>query len=282
MADWLVLAKPEITFLVLATVLAGFRAGTAGPLDLPRLAWALLGADLASAGTAALNMLLEHPWDARMRRTARRPIPAGRIPPLHASWFGGVAMGAGTLILAVHGGWLAAALAMTTSLVYLLVYVPMKRTSAWCVVVGAVPGALPPVIGYAAASGTIGPEAVALFLIQFAWQVPHFTAIAWLHRADYARVGWRMLPDRDPEGLLAARRIVGWGFGLLAVSFVPAYFDTTGGLYLTGAFVLGFLFFLFEVRFWMDRTEAAARAVFAASMIYLPAILLLLAIARNP
>lgn len=275
------LGKPEITFLVLATVLAGFRAGSTGPMDVPRLLWTLLGAGLASVGTAALNMLLEHPWDARMRRTSRRPIPAGRITPLHASWFGGAAAGAGVALLAAQTGPLAALLAALTTAIYLLAYVPMKRTSDWCVVVGAVPGALPPVIGYAAATGRIGPEAVALFLIQFVWQVPHFTAIAWLHRADYAQVGWKMLPANDRDGVAAARRVLGWGFALLAVSFVPAYFESTGGLYLTGAFVLGFLFFLFEIRFWMDRTEAAARSVFAASMIYLPAILLLLALTRN-
>jgi len=281
--DWITLGKPEITLLVLATVLAGYTAGSAaGPLDLRRLVWTLTGAALASVGTAALNMLLEHPWDARMRRTSRRPIPAGRITPLHASWFGGVAAGAGVAMLWIHGSPLAGLLTALTTGIYLLAYVPMKRTSDWCVAVGAIPGALPPAIGFAAAAGRICPEVVALFLIQFTWQVPHFTAIAWLHREDYARVGWKMLPAGDPDGAAAARRVVGWGLALLAVSFIPAYFDSTGGLYLTGAFVLGFLFFLFQIRFWMDRSDATARSVFVASMVYLPALLLLLGLARNP
>ena len=275
------LSKPEITAVVLATVAAGYWAGAGSAIDPRILLLTLLGTGLASGGTAAINMLIEHHEDGRMDRTRRRPIPTGRIRPFHALLFGVTALMAGLLLLAGTVNMLAAALTAITIVLYLFAYTPLKRVSDICILVGSIPGALPPVIGWAAATGSVGTEAGILFLIQFFWQVPHLTAIAWLYKEDYARVGFHLLPAPDPNGFKAARRIVGYGIGLILVSLAPAWLTVLPPLYFTGAVALGFLFFLAMFRFAFDRDRSSARWVFAASMLYLPAILALYALTRR-
>ncbi len=276
--DYLTLTKPEITLMVMATATAGFWAGHTGELNLSQWLHTLAGVGLACGGTAALNMLIERQDDARMRRTRVRPIPAGRITPGHALWFGLATFALGCLWLAVKVNLLSAGLTILTTGLYLFAYSPLKHRTEHCLLVGAIPGALPPVIGWAASAGTVGWGAGVLFLIQFLWQIPHFISIAWLNREDYANVGWRMLPAPDPDGRRTALRICVYGSLLIAASLLPAYFDTTGKLYLIGAVTLGFLFFLLNFRFAFDRSTQAARWVFTASMIYLPALLLLFAL----
>jgi protoheme IX farnesyltransferase len=276
------LAKPEITFIVVLTVAAGWWAARSG---LAGNAWPLLlalaGAGLASGGTGALNMLVERAADARMDRTRRRPLPAGRVAPAAALVFGTSTLAAGLVLLAAASNPLAAFLAALTSLLYLFAYTPLKPRSGACVLVGSVPGALPPVIGWAAARGRLDVECAALFAIQFLWQVPHLTAVAWLHRRDYERVGWRLLPPGDPDGARTARRIAGYGIALVAASLlIPAHLTAPGPLYFTGTGALGLLFFLAAFRFALDRSTDSARLVFAASTIYLPGVLALFALAR--
>lgn len=275
------LTKPEITAVVLATVAAGYWAGAGSAISPRILLLTLLGAGLASGGTGALNMLIEQDQDGRMDRTRRRPIPTGRIRPFHALLFGVTALVAGLLLLAGTVNILTAVVTALTSALYLFAYTPLKRVSDICILVGSVPGALPPVIGWAAATGTIGVEAGILFAIQFFWQVPHLTAIAWLFKEDYARVGFHLLPAPDPKGFNAARRVVGYGVGLILVSLSPAWLTVLPPLYFTGAVALGFLFFLAMFRFALDRDRTSARWVFAASMFYLPTILLLYALTRT-
>ncbi len=274
------LTKPEITAVVLATVTAGYWAG-AKVVDPGTLLLTLLGAGLASGGTGALNMLIEQDADARMDRTRRRPLPTGRVRPFHALLFGVTSLVAGLLLLAGAVNWPAALLTALTSALYLFAYTPLKRVSDWCILVGSVPGALPPVIGWAAATGTLELEAGILFLIQFFWQIPHLTAIAWLYKEDYARVGFKLLPAPDPKGLRAAVRVVGYGILLILVSLAPAWLATLPPLYFTGAVALGFAFFLAMFRFAVDRDRSSARWVFAASMAYLPGILALYALTRQ-
>lgn len=278
--DYLELTKPEITGLVVFTAFTGYLYATHRSLPTPgRLAGAMAGVALASAGSAALNMVRERRDDARMRRTRNRPVAAGRIPAARAAWFGALTALAGFGTLAAAAGPVAAVLAVATSALYLFGYTPLKRRSHACLLVGAAAGALPPVVGWVAGAGSLAWPAVILFAIQFCWQLPHFLAIAWLTRADYALVGWRMLPDADPTGVKAGRSVLLWGLALLGVSVaLPAYVSTTGQPYLLGAVVLGFLFLLFQFRFAVERTDETARRLFGASIVYLPALFLLLAL----
>lgn len=263
------------------TVAAGWWAVRPGGLPVSRLLLTLLGAALASAGTGALNMAVEHTRDARMLRTRGRPIAAGRVTPFSALAFGVTALAAGLLVLAGTGTVAAATLAALTAGLYLFVYVPLKPRTDWCVLVGAIPGALPPLIGWAAAGGGFAQEAAMLFGIQYFWQVPHFTSIAWIHRADYARVGWKMLPSPDPDGARAASRVLFHAAWMAGAGLMPAYLEGMPGFYTGWSMALGFIFMLVAVRFWMDRTVETARWVLRGSLIYLPAILALFALARR-
>ncbi len=276
-SDYLELTKPRIAVMALFTVAAGFWLG-AGPEATTRLLLnTLLGAGLVAAGGSALNQLMERRSDARMRRTANRPLPAGRLSLEQAAVFGAVLSGAGLAHLMATVPPAATLAAAITLVAYVLVYTPLKTVTAWNTVVGAVPGALPPVIGWCAARGTDSPGgALVLFLILFVWQLPHFFAIAWMYREDYARAGYRMLPCTDPTGSRTALAMVLTAAALIPVGWLTL---TVGGwLSAIGATLLGIMFLRQTLIFARVRTDRQARRVLRASILYLPGVFGLLLI----
>jgi len=279
-ADYLELTKPRITLMVMMTALVGYVMGARGPVDLSRLALALAGTGLVAGGASALNMLLERRTDALMLRTRNRPIPAGRLRGPEALAFGLALTLAGLGVLRFGAGGLAAAVALLTWATYLFAYTPLKTRTSLSTIVGAFPGALPPVIGWTAARGQLEPGAVVLFAILFLWQIPHFLAIAWIYREDYARGGLPMLPVLDPAGVLTGRQAVANSFALLLVSLVPTMAGLAGRAYLVGAVVLGLAFTGVAVASAVRRTLPAARALFLASVVYLLALCTLLLVDR--
>lgn len=279
-ADWLELTKPRITAMVVFTALVGFATATPGPLWTRLLLAALAGTLLVAAGASVLNQVMERDTDALMLRTRSRPIPSGSILPREARVFGGVLTAAGLGLLLWRCGTLAAAVALLTWTTYLFLYTPLKRRTPLATLVGAVPGALPPVIGWAAASASLAPGAFLLFAILFLWQVPHFLAIAWLYRDDYARAGFPVLPVLDREGAFTARQTVVHSLALLLVSLAPFAFRLAGFFYLAGAFLLGAALTLFALRLARRRDVVSARRLFLASLLYLPALFSLLLATR--
>jgi protoheme IX farnesyltransferase len=271
------LTKPRIALMVLFTVVIGAVLATGGRVELLLLVHTVLGTTLVAAGASALNMYLERRLDARMRRTAGRPLPARRLLPVEALLFGSALGlgGTGYLCFLLPQPW-AALVAAVTFVIYVFVYTPLKRVTPLNTLVGAVPGALPPLIGWTAARGSLDVEAVGLFLIVFFWQVPHFLAIAWIHREDYARGGFRMLPVVDPTGRITARNMVVYCLVLIPVSLLPATGGHAGPVYLAGAMVLGLAFFVSTLGFLRSATTANARRVLRGSLLYLPALLALL------
>jgi protoheme IX farnesyltransferase len=255
----------------------GSRGGVA-PLP---LLLTLLGTALVAAGAMTLNMLLERDTDALMHRTRGRPLPAGRLRPGDALWFGLLLSSAGFLELALLVRPLAALVALATWASYLFAYTPLKTRTSLSTIVGAFPGALPPVIGWAAARGTLDGGAFVLFAILFLWQIPHFLAIAWIFREDYARGGLPMLPVVDPAGHLTGRQAVANSLALSLVSLVPSVAGMAHKLYLFGALALGLFFTSAAVVAAVKRTDAAARALFLASLLYISSLLALLLIART-
>jgi heme o synthase len=280
--DYWTLTKPEVNFLVVVSTLAGFYLASRGPLEWTRLLHTLLGTLLVASGTGTLNQFIERQHDARMRRTANRPLPAGRLAASEALWFGILLSVAGGVDLALAVNALASILALAALGSYLLLYTPLKRRTPLCTLVGAFPGAMPPLIGWAAARGSLSPEAWVLYAILFLWQFPHFLAIAWMYREDYARAGLRMLPGRDAEqGRFTRREIFGFTLALLPVSLMPVFLGQAGTLYLVGALLLGLGFVLFGVRLAFSRSNALARRLVLASVIYLPLVLALLMIDKT-
>ena len=258
--DYAELTKMRVTTLIVVTAWCGYFFG-AHQAGAPVLSWnllhALLGIALVSSGTAALNEVMEHEVDGRMRRTARRPIPAGRMTAMQASVIGMLLTIGGSVYLVATWNWLTGGLTFLTSAVYLLAYTPLKRFSPICTFVGAFPGAMPGVLGWAAARGRLDWGTLALFAILFLWQFPHFFAIAWIYREDYARGGIRMLPVVEPDGRSTARRILLYSLLLTPVSVAPAFLGMSGQLYLVGAIVLGAAFFYYSVRMMtLDRPSA--------------------------
>jgi protoheme IX farnesyltransferase len=281
-AEYAELTKPRITILVLVTTLVGYLLGTEGQVQLGRLVHALLATGLVAAGASALNQFLERDADGRMRRTRRRPLPSGRIAPERALGFAIDLATLGVIWLAVAVNWASALVAALTLAVYLLVYTPLKRRTPWCTAVGAVPGALPPVIGWVAARGQLGEGALILFAILFLWQLPHFFAIAWLYREDYARGGFPMLPVVDTGGRMTVIQIGLASALLVAVSLVPHLIGLAGLVYLIGASGLGGVLLLLAARLGHRRDDGAARGLFLFSVVYLPAMLALLVLDRAP
>jgi heme o synthase len=275
--DYFDLTKPRIAVLVLFTVAAGVLLAAGSKPDLLVLVNAVGGVALVAAGASALNQWLERHSDARMRRTENRPLPSGRLLPLEALVFGSLLGVAGVAFLAVAlpRPW-AALLAAATFVGYVFVYTPLKSRTTLNTLVGAVPGALPPVIGWVAVRGEITGEAVALFLILFLWQVPHFLAIAWIYREDYGRAGLKMLPVVDPSGLMTGWRMIGYCLVLIAASLLPVTFGDAHAVYLAGAVLLGLLFLASAGWFLRDRSVRSARRVLRASLFYLPGLLFLL------
>jgi protoheme IX farnesyltransferase len=269
LADYFELTKPRITLTVVMTALVGFVMGTRGPVNFSRLGVTLLGTALVAAGASALNMLLERRTDALMLRTRNRPVAAGRLGVPEALVFGLALTLVGLAVLRFGAGPLAALVALVTWASYLFVYTPLKTRTSLSTIVGAFPGALPPVIGWTAARVQIEPGAVVLFAILFLWQIPHFLAIAWIYREDYARGGLPMLPVVDPEGIVTGRQAVANSLALLLVSVVPTIAGLTGRVYFVGAVGLGVAFT--SVALWsaIRRTATAARGLFLASILYL-------------
>jgi protoheme IX farnesyltransferase len=234
------------------------------------MAQAVAGTALVAGGAAVLNQVYERDTDALMRRTRLRPLPDGRISLTDARLFGFGLSTAGLLLLALRANWLAAALALATLVIYLVVYTPMKRRTSLSTLVGAVPGALPALIGWTASHGSIAIGGATLFAIVFLWQIPHFMAIAWLYRDDYSKAGFPMLPVIEPEGRRAGRQAVVYAAALVPVSLVPTIVGIAGSMYFVSALVLGLVLFVLAARFAVTRSEGSARALFFGSITYLP------------
>ncbi len=279
-AAYVSLTKPRIVVMVLVTVGVGFLLGARGSAHPATLSLTLLGTALVAGGASTLNQWMERARDARMRRTANRALPRGRLGAVEAASFG-VGLGlAGTAILLWGANWLAAAVAVSTLLVYVFVYTPLKPWTTLNTAIGAIPGALPPVIGWAAATETLGIEAFSLFLIVFLWQFPHFLAIAWIYREDYARGGLKMLPEVDPRGALTGRQATIYALALIPASLLPATIGLAGPVFFTGTLVLGILYLAAAIQFWTDVSELTARRLLRMSFFYLPLVLFLLVL--NP
>jgi len=269
-ADYIALTKPRLNVLVVASSAAGYYLGTQAPADLSVMAHAVIGTTLVAGGAAALNQVAERDTDAKMRRTRLRPLPDGRVTPAEARLFGIVLSVAGIGILAGRANLLSASLALATLVIYLAIYTPMKRRTPMATLLGAVPGALPPLIGWAASRGRVDLGGISLFAIVFLWQIPHFMAIAWLYRDDYGAAGFPMLPVIDPGGRRAARQALVYALLLVPVSLVPAFVGIAGWPYLGVAAALGIAMAWLAVRFRAGRNDATARALFFASITYLP------------
>jgi len=281
-ADFFELAKPRIVLMVLVTAFVGFYVGSEKIPDYLRLLQMLFGTALAAGGTLALNQFVERDTDAMMQRTRRRPLPDGRVQPREALWFGALITMAGLVYLALAVNLQSAWVTALITLSYLLLYTPMKRRSSLCMLVGAVPGALPPVIGWVAARGDFKVDAWVLFAIMFLWQVPHTLAIARLYREDFAKAGIQFLPVIDPEGATTNRQIISHCAALLAVSLLPTLLGLAGAVYFTVAFVLGVGFLASGISLAMESTPSGARRLLFASLIYLPVLLLVMALDRVP
>ncbi len=277
-ADLLQLTKPRITFMVLVTSAAGFWVASGGVPDPGRLVLALVGIGLVAGGTSALNQVLERDIDARMERTRRRPLPTGRVTPLAATVFALAVSLAGVLLLAVLVNPLTALLAAIALLSYVLVYTPLKKVSSLSTLVGAVPGALPIMGGWTAATGELAPGAWALFGILFFWQLPHFLALAWLFREDYRRGGLRMLGVTDPDGRQTRDQAVLYALALVPTSLLPVVLGLSGPVYAFLALGLSLAYVVSAVGFWMRPGSPSARTLFRTSLLYLPLLLVLLSL----
>ena len=279
-SDLAALTKPRVVAMVLVTTLVGYDVGLTGSADYLRMIHLLIGTLLAAGGTLALNQYWERELDAWMERTRARPLPGGRLHPLEALLLGVSLTLLGTVYLAALVGPLVALVTAATAILYLCAYTPLKRRTALCTLVGAVPGALPPVAGWAAARGDVTLGAWVLFGVLFLWQLPHTLSIARLHREDYARAGVRVLPVIDPDGASTERQIVLACLALLAVSLLPAVIGWTGPVYLAGALVLGLAFVGVGVVQALAPSARSARRVLLVSLLYLPLLLGLLALDR--
>jgi protoheme IX farnesyltransferase len=282
--DYWELTKPEINFLIAITVAAGFWIGfPAAPLLFPWKLFihTLLGTVFVASGAATLNQLIELQYDAQMRRTARRPLASGRIAPSHALWSGVLLSVFGVVYLAISTNALASLLAALTLLSYLFLYTPLKRITPLCTLVGAIPGAAPPLIGWAAARGRLDPAAWVLFAIVFLWQFPHFMSIAWMYREDYARASYLVLPASDLRDRFVAWQCLLPALGLFVVAIVPALCGQSGIVYFAGALVLGVVFLYYSARFALQRSIVCARQLLFASVVYLPVLFSLLAVDKR-
>jgi protoheme IX farnesyltransferase len=270
---YVALTKPDVSFLVLMTTAAGYYMGTRGPVAWLHMLHVIFGTMLIAAGTAALNHYAERETDRYMRRTAARPLPSGIMRPREALVFGVVLSVAGAADLFVTSGALASGLGMATCLSYLLAYTPLKKKTVWATFVGAFPGAVPPMIGWAAAAGSLDRGAWLLFAILFFWQFPHFHAIAWIYREDYARAGILMLPVVDREGSRTFRQIILAAAALVGVSLLPAIVGLAGVLYFFGALITSLA--MLQVCLWAAsaRTNVRAKWLMHATVLHIPVLL---------
>jgi len=270
------LVKARLTALVLLTTFVGYYLGERGAVDYLRMFHVLFGTALVAAGAAALNQWLERDYDAKMRRTASRPLPSGRMQPATVAIFGGACSVTGLIYLAALVNPLTSVVGAVTSVSYLFLYTPLKRVTWVNTLVGAIPGALPPLMGWTAARNELSGEGWALFAILAFWQLPHFFAIAWMYRDDYARAGFKMLPLVDADGQRTGQQAVSHTLALLVVSVFPFLFNMAGPVYLAGALILGTAYLWCAIRFARQLTLVRARQLFLASIIYLPLLLVLM------
>jgi len=276
-SDLSALIKLRLSFLVVCTTLVGYLLGRGlDPISWGTLLITLAATALSASGASALNQWLEKKWDAKMRRTRDRPLPSGRMHSEDALLFGLLFSFLGVAAMAIFVNYLSAALTLATVVIYVGVYTPLKRVTELNTLVGAVPGALPPLIGWTAATGELTLGGWLLFAILFLWQMPHFLAIAWMYRDDYKDAGFVMLTGRDTTGAATGRQAVTYAFCLLLVSMLPTTVGLSGPWYFAGAFVLGAGFLAAAIGFALDRSEVRARQLFFASIIYLPLLLILL------
>jgi protoheme IX farnesyltransferase len=278
--DFFALAKPRLNVLVVASSLAGYVMGGGEISNAARVILTVVGTALVAGGASAFNQVIERGPDALMRRTRLRPVPDGRLQPRESLLFAALSSAIGLLILGAGVNLLSAAVALSTLLTYVLVYTPLKRRTSFATVIGAIPGALPPVIGWAAARGALSQGAWVLFGIVFLWQLPHFLAIAWIYRDDYARAGFPMLPVIEPDGRSTARQATFYCAALLPVSMTPTLIGLTNTAYFAAAFVLGLLFLWLTLKFARTRAVPEARRLFFGSIIYLPILWLLMIAGR--
>ncbi|MBL67880.1 MAG: protoheme IX farnesyltransferase [Verrucomicrobiales bacterium] len=273
------LIKARLTLMVLVTTAVGFYMGAAA-VDFTLLFHALLGTGLVASGAQALNQYLEKDYDAKMQRTAGRPIPAGQIRPEIALLYGGAGGVMGLIWLAMAVNPITSVIGAVTLVSYVLIYTPLKRVTEHNTLVGAIPGALPPLMGWAAAQNNIALEGWALVAILFFWQLPHFFAISWMYRDEYAKAGFAMLSVEDETGERTSRQSVHYALALLPFSLLPAIFQMTGPWYFAGAIALGLLFLAGAINFARNLTVASARRLFYYSILYLPLLLGLMVVAR--
>jgi len=274
LVDFYELTKPRMNFLVVVTTMVGFyMALPAGFSDWALLLHTLLGTAMAAAGASVLNQYVERRYDALMHRTSNRPLPAGRVSPVEALALGVLLSTGGTLYLAAAVNGLTAALGVFTIASYVFLYTPMKRWTTLCTVVGAVPGAIPPMMGWTAVTDSLPPQAWALFGVLFFWQMPHFLAIAILYRDDYARGGFKMLPVVDENLVVTGRQAVLYASALLPVTLMPVAMRMAGPVYLLSAFAMGLAFLGFAINCAARKRRADARWLFLVSIMYLPALL---------
>ncbi|QDV18236.1 Protoheme IX farnesyltransferase 1 [Gimesia panareensis] len=276
LADYLELTKPRISTMALISVALGYTLGSAHSWSLLPLVHALLGIGLVAVGCNSLNQLLEIKSDKLMPRTTGRPLPSGRLSVSEVLVFGILCALAGIFYLAMMVNLLTAFLSMLTLVLYVVVYTPLKRCTSFCTTIGAIPGAMPPILGWTAAGGTLNTASFSIFAIMFLWQFPHFLAIAWLYRHQYHQAGLKMLPAADP-----APRMIGWmcviyATLLIPVSLLPQYVSLAGSVYSAVALVLGIAYLIFSVRFLKDETRQTARELIWCSLIYLPVLLITL------
>jgi protoheme IX farnesyltransferase len=273
--DYVTLTKPEVNLLILMTTSAGFYLASPGPMHIAGLVNTLIGTLLVASGTATLNQWMERRWDGQMRRTANRPLPSGRITNAEAFWFGMLCSVAGGLYLALTVNALSSLLAIFTLLSYLLVYTPLKRKTPLCTALGAIPGAMPTLIGWAGASAGINRGAWFLFAILFLWQFPHFLAIALMYRDDYARAGYRMLPSFDLDSRFTRAEIFGFTLVLIATTLLPVI-DRVGPVYLIAMLSAGAYMLYYVAKLMASSTKVSASRLLHASVLYLPVVLAML------
>lgn len=274
------LTKPRITFLIVLTAAAGFALASTGSVNYVDLLSACFGIALLSSGIATLNQYMERDLDGLMRRTADRPLPSGRLQPWEALLFGVSLTVVAQIYLAAFVNPLTALLGLTVIAGYLFGYTPLKTRTSLSTMVGAFPGAVPPLIGWTAARGELSLEAWVLFAILFLWQFPHFLAIAWMYREDYARAGILMLPVVEPDGRVTSQQIVVYTIMLLPVSLLPTVLGTSGKTYLFGALILGLLFLYSSIRAALSQSRQQARRLLLASVLYLPLLFILMVLDR--
>lgn len=279
---FITLTKPDVSFLVLITTAAGYYMGARGPVNWLHMLHTVFATMLIAAGTATLNHYIERDSDRFMRRTAGRPLPTGVVQPREALLFGVSLSIAGAVDLYFVGGLLPCALGVATCLSYLLAYTPLKKRTVWATFIGAFPGAIPPMIGWAAATGSLSLGAWLLFAILFLWQFPHFHAIAWMYREDYARAGILMLPVVDRDGSRTFRQIIGFAAALVLVSLLPALLGMAGVLYFFGALVVSTV--LVQVAVWAANSKSNARAkwLMHATVLHIPLLLALMVYDKIP